>query len=198
MTESFANCSCFYNLSHWGEFACRLHRYECTHISFFCFVLSLLYCFYFYNILYYVIFHWYWEFFLVEFCKVYGIANTSKYIAPNAFYVLYWLFLFLLWLWHVWIYLIILICQTSIMSICKMMYFVVLFLFFTFRWYWSWFSLTNKYHFEFCVNCTGNWFKDIISSISTTEHLLWAYELDDGRQHWCVSWLLDGALSPAC
>lgn len=94
MTESIANCSCFYDLSHWGEFACRLHRFECTHISCFVLFLSLLYCFYFYNILYYVIFHWYWEFFLVEFCKVYGRANTSKYIAPNAFYVLYWLFLF--------------------------------------------------------------------------------------------------------
>lgn len=38
----------------------------------------------------------YWEFFLVEFCELYGIVNisTTIYIAPNAFYVLYWLFLF--------------------------------------------------------------------------------------------------------
>lgn len=31
-TESFATCSCFSNLSHCGKFACRLHRYECTHV----------------------------------------------------------------------------------------------------------------------------------------------------------------------
>lgn len=32
-----------------------------------------------------MILHWYKEPFLVEFCKVYGIANTSKFIAPDAF-----------------------------------------------------------------------------------------------------------------
>lgn len=151
MTELIANCSCFYDLSHWGEFACRFHQFECTHIILF--FLALLYCFYFYNILYYVIFHWYWEFFLVEFCKVYGRANTSKYIAPNAFYVLYWLFLFLLWLWHVWIYLIILICQTSVMCICIILYFVVLFLFLHFVGIGADLAWQNKYHFELCVHC---------------------------------------------
>lgn len=39
--ESFANCSCFSNLSHWGKFACRLHRYECTHILFWVIVVFL-------------------------------------------------------------------------------------------------------------------------------------------------------------
>lgn len=51
-----------------------------THITkvfvFLCCIVCIL--FYFFYILYYLIFHWYWEFFLVEFCKVYGIANTSS------------------------------------------------------------------------------------------------------------------------
>lgn len=110
-------------ICHRGRFACRLHLYECTHIS-------LVFRCHFFFFLHFVLpdVPLVLGVFLVEFCKVYGIANTSS-IAPNTFYVLYWHFLFLLWLWHVWIYLIILICQTSIMSTCKMMYFVVLFLF---------------------------------------------------------------------
>lgn len=54
---------------------------------------------FFYNILYCVILHWYREPFLVEFCKVYGIANTSKYIAPDAFcHVLTFSYFFVLFL----------------------------------------------------------------------------------------------------
>lgn len=111
----------------------------------------------FYNILYCVILHWYREPFLVEFCKVYGIANTSKYIAPDAFcHVLtFYFFLFLFCFgcdmfefvclfWYVrpsvWVF----------VKWCTLLYYF----YFYICWYWSRFRLNNnKYHFEFCVLC---------------------------------------------
>lgn len=130
LLEISATCSCFYDLSRWGEFACRLHQYECTQVFFFFWfiIVVLFFFFYFYNILYCVILHWYKEPFLVEFCKVYGIANTSKYIAPDAFcHVLTFSYFFILAVTRLNFF--VLTCQTFSMSVCKMLYFVVLFLF---------------------------------------------------------------------
>lgn len=75
---------------------------------------------FFYNILYCVILHWYKEPFLVEFCKVYGIANTFKYVAPDAFghVLIFFFFVFFVlavmrFIFFVWT------CQIFSMSVCK-------------------------------------------------------------------------------
>lgn len=84
----------------------------------------------FYNILYCVILHWYKEPFLVEFCKVYGIANTSKYVAPDPFchvFISFYIYYFVLAVMRLNFF--VLTCQIFSMSVCKMLYFVVLFLF---------------------------------------------------------------------
>lgn len=54
----------------------NLHA-DCTGMNAHTFYFRSLLYFYFSTVLYCVIFHWYWEYFLVEFCKVYGIADTS-------------------------------------------------------------------------------------------------------------------------
>lgn len=54
----------------------NLHA-DCTGMNAHTFYFGSLLYFYFSTVFYCVIFHWYWEYFLVEFCKVYGIADTS-------------------------------------------------------------------------------------------------------------------------
>lgn len=108
----------------------NLHA-DCTSInahtfSFLFIIVVLFFVGFFYNILYCVILHWYKEHFLVEFCKVYGIANTSKSIAPDAFCHVLFFQVFLLAVTRLKIF--VLTCQIFSMSVCKM-YFVVLFLF---------------------------------------------------------------------
>lgn len=156
LLEISATCRCFYDLSRWGEFACRSHQYECTHVLF---GSSLSYCFFFfiiifYNILYCVILHWYKEPFLVEFCKVYGIANTSKYVAPDPFchvFISFYIYIILFWLWCVWISLFWLVRSSVWVSVkcCTLLYYF----YFYICWYWSWFRLTNKYHLDFSFLC---------------------------------------------
>lgn len=132
----------------------NLHA-DCTSMNALTFVgfiiVILCFFFYFYNILYCVILHWYKEPFLVGFCKVYGIANTFKYIAPDVFCHVLPFSYFLFWLWHIWIFMFWPVRPSVwvFVKCCTLLYYF----YFYICCYWNWFRLTNKYYLDLFFLC---------------------------------------------